>query len=90
MTKKGFIKADREAHAIIHMSDKQPYQSPDERDITKRPIKVNAASPDQKLDKMSRLNFSRVHTVNHYVKAMNVGMVHRDSMPYLVGYFRNS
>jgi hypothetical protein len=72
------------------MSDQQPYQSPDEHDIIKRPIKVVAASPEQKLDRMSRLNFSRVHTVHHFVKAMNVGMVHQDSMPYLTGYFQNS
>jgi hypothetical protein len=90
VTKRGFIKSDREAHAVIHMSDAQPYQSPDERDIIKKAIKVVAASPEQKLDPMSRLNFSRVHTVNHFVKAMNVGMVHKDSIPFLMGYFQNS
>jgi hypothetical protein len=89
VTKKGFLKPDREAHAIIYMSDTEPYQSPDEEDIVKRPIKVDPASPDQKLDQMSRLNFSRVHTVNHYVKAMNIGMVHKDSMPHLTVYFQN-
>jgi hypothetical protein len=90
VTKKGFVKPDREAHAIIYMSGTEPYQSPEEHDIIKRPIKVKPASPDQKLDRMSRLNFSRVHTVNHYVKAMNVGMVHEDSMPYLTFYFQNA
>jgi hypothetical protein len=69
------------------MSDTEPYQSPHEDDIIKKPIKVVAASPDQKLDRMSRLNFSRVHIANHYVKAMNIGMVHEDSLPNLTGYY---
>ncbi len=69
------------------MSDTLPRRLEDERDLIKQPIMVVAASPDRKLDPVSRLNFSRVHTVNHYVKAMNIGVVHKDSIPYLINYF---
>jgi hypothetical protein len=60
-----------------------------ENDMNKKPIAVDKASPDQKLDKMSRINFARVHTVNWNVKVMNVGKVTRESMPALISYWRD-
>jgi hypothetical protein len=56
--------------------------------MNKRPIAVDKASPDQKLDAMSRINFARVHTVNWNVKVMNVGRVTRESMPALISYWK--
>jgi hypothetical protein len=56
--------------------------------MNKKPIAVDKASADQKLDAMSRINFARVHTVNWNVKVMNVGMVTRESMPSLVSYWK--
>jgi hypothetical protein len=65
------------------MIDTQPYLSPpEERQVNKRPIGVDKASPDQKLDKMSRLNFGRPLSVEHNVKVMNVGTVARS--PWLI------
>jgi hypothetical protein len=90
VTKTGFNQVDREAHAIIHMSDTEPYQSPEETDINKRPIAVEKATLEQKLDRMSRINFSRVNTVNHDAKAMHVGMVVKASLPYLITYFNQN
>jgi hypothetical protein len=56
--------------------------------MNKKPIAVDKASPDQKLDERSRINFSRVHTVMWNVKVMNVGMVTRESMPSLLSYWK--
>ena len=70
------------------MSDVNLPEQRDERFITKKRISVDKAGNDQKLDPMSRLNFSRVYTVEHNVKVMNVGKVSKDSLPVLLGYWR--
>lgn len=88
--KPGLTKEAAEAHAIIYMSTEQPARLQLEDRMIKRPIAVNASNPRQRLDRMSRVNFLKVYTVEHYVKVMDVGVVARDSMPYLVGYWRNS
>jgi hypothetical protein len=72
------------------MSDTKPFKLPEETDMNKKPIAVDKSSSDQKLDEMSRLNFSRVHTVIWNVKVMNVGRVSRESMPSLVSYWRQT
>lgn len=87
VAKKGFTKADRAAHAIIYMDDESSYQAADETDITKRAIMVIPADDDQKLDPMSRLNFGKVHTVEHNVRVMHVGRVDPKSLPYFEGYW---
>jgi hypothetical protein len=72
------------------MSDTNPKRLAEEKDINKRAIAVDKSTADQKLDPMSRLNFSRVHTVVWNVKVMDVGKVSRDSMPWLVAYWQQS
>jgi hypothetical protein len=72
------------------MSDTRPQRLPEETDMNKKPIAVTKSSADQKLDEMSRINFSRVHTVNWNVKVMNVGKVTRESMPSLVAYWKQT
>ena len=72
------------------MSDTKPRRLPEEIDMNKRPIAVDKSSPDQKLDEMSRLNFSRVHTVIWNVKVMDVGKVARESIPTLVAYWKQT
>lgn len=72
------------------MSDTKPRRLPEEIDMNKRPIAVDKSSPDQKLDDMSRLNFSRVHTVIWNVKVMDVGKVARESIPTLVAYWKQT
>jgi hypothetical protein len=72
------------------MSDTEPRKLPGETDMNKKPIAVDKASPDQKLDAMSRINFSTVHTVMWNVKVMNVGRVTQESMPRLVAYWRQA
>lgn len=90
VVKKGFNASDRAAHAIIYMKDQSPYLNDDEHDISKRPIMVIPAADDQKLDPMSRLNFGKVHTVEHNLKVMDVGRVDARSRPYFQSYWEAS
>jgi hypothetical protein len=90
VSKPGFTKADQEAHSIIYISDTKPTKLEEEVDLNKRPIAVDKASPNQKLHPMSRINFSKVHIVIWNVKVMNVGRVARESLPTLVGYWRQT
>ncbi|KIW30754.1 hypothetical protein, variant 1 [Cladophialophora immunda] len=79
---------DVEAHTIIHMDDTNPQSQPGEPRSSKRPIAVKKASPDQRLNPWSRLCFSQPHTVQHTVKALDVGWVTKESLPYLLSYFQ--
>jgi mRNA-degrading endonuclease toxin of MazEF toxin-antitoxin module len=72
------------------MSGTRPSRLATETDMNKKPIAVDKASSDQKLDAMSRINFARVHTVNWNVKVMNVGRVTRESMPSLITYWKKA
>lgn len=58
--------------------------------MTKEPLAVTPASSDQKLDPMSRLNFGKIHTVEHNVKVKPVGKVTEESMLSLLAYARSS
>ena len=87
VAKKGFNDSDRSAHSIIYMKGELPFQADDETGITKRSIMVNPHAPDQKLDPMSRLNFGKVHTVEHNVRVMPVGRIDTKSLPYFEAYW---
>jgi hypothetical protein len=86
--KPGLSTNDRKAHTVIHMTGAQPTGLQDGHLMNKEPIAVEPASPDQKLNKWSRLDFRRVHTVEHNVKVKNIGRVAKKSMPYLESYFK--
>ena len=53
--------------------------------MLKKPIAVTAASSEQKLHYMSRINFGKPYTVEWNVKVMNVGKVHENSMVLSLG-----
>lgn len=87
--KRGFTKADCLAHSIIYSSNTHPFCRPEERDLmNKKSIAVNMASPEQKLDEMSRIHFGKVHTVEWNVKVMNVGKVSPASHATFMGYYK--
>jgi hypothetical protein len=91
VTKHGLSDEDKQAHSIVYMTDTQPSCLPEEKKhLTKKLIAVEKASGDQKLDIMSRLNFKKIYTIEHNVKVMSVGKVTRDSLPVLLGYWRQS
>jgi hypothetical protein len=73
------------------MTDKRPScLSEEEKYLIKEPIAVEKASSEQKLDPMSRINYHKVYTIEYNVKVMNVGLVTRDSLVALLGYWRRS
>jgi hypothetical protein len=90
LLKPGFHQEDWDSHAIIYMDNTHPWASAEEANLmTKKPIAVRAASSDQKLNKMSRLNFGRPYSVQWNVKVMNVGKITKDFMPRFESYWRN-
>jgi hypothetical protein len=90
VAKKGLSTQDRIAHCVIYMDDTEPMIDPEEQGLmVKKSIAVTAANPEQKLDRMSRLNFGKVYSVEWNVKVMNVGIVNADSMAAFTGYWRN-
>ena len=73
------------------MTGTKPWCSPDEEQyLNKKAIAVKRASQDQKLDPRSRLNYSKIYTVEHNLKVMAVGRVTAASLPVLLGYWRNT
>ena len=79
-------------HTVIYMegqADASPEPRRDECGITKEPIAVKPSRRDSQLDPMSRLNFGKVYTVEHNIRAMDIGMVTKESEHRLVGYFNN-
>lgn len=86
--KRGFTKADRHAHAIVYSSDTNPACKAAEKGLmNKKPIEVNMASAEQKLDSMSRIHFGKPYTIEWNVKVMNVGKVSHESMATFIGYY---
>jgi hypothetical protein len=87
--KRGLDLKERQAHSIIHASDTNPAAQKEERAVlVKKPIAVTMANKEQKLDKSSRINFAKPHTVEWNVKVMNVGRVTPESLPAFKSYFR--
>jgi hypothetical protein len=48
--------------------------------IIKEPLEVTPDSSREKLHPLSRLNFSKVYTVEHNVKVKSIGRISRKSM----------
>jgi hypothetical protein len=58
--------------------------------IIKNPIAVVPAGPDQKLHPKSRINFDKVHSIEHNVKVMHVGRVSPESLHNLSICYHNT
>ncbi|KAJ9605763.1 hypothetical protein H2200_009612 [Cladophialophora chaetospira] len=77
-----------EAHAIVHMADTKARWLDQEPQSGKKAIAVIKAGPDQTLSKASRLDYGRVHTVEHNIQSMNIGRVTDKCLAYLEHDFR--
>jgi hypothetical protein len=77
---------DRSKHAAIYMSSFQPTMEKTEPKMANNPVEVEPARPCQKLDPTSQLNFGRVDTVEHNVKALPVGRITDGSMARFNAY----
>jgi hypothetical protein len=75
-------------HAIAHTTSSPPDPHPDEipgaDDYLLQPIRVVPISQGHTLDRMSRINFGKIYTVESNVKVFNFGKVHEDSLHDLV------
>jgi hypothetical protein len=80
---------DRINHSIIYTDDRKPAIAPAEEGMMlKKPIAVTAASSEQKLHYMSRIDFGNAYSVTWNVKVMNVGKVHENSMAAFTAYWQ--
>ena len=86
-------------HAIIHTSRNAPaqkwYYANDgvevvRENLTKDPIRVEGEQrdPEGDLGDASRIDYSKIYTVEHCVRVLNIGMVLRDSMGSLIANSR--
>jgi hypothetical protein len=65
-------------HAVIYSSDTPP-ETPDEK-LNNPPIRVKLTSKAEKLDRMARINYAKVYTVEHNVKVLFIGNIHNKSL----------
>ncbi|KAH8805551.1 hypothetical protein F5884DRAFT_799785 [Xylogone sp. PMI_703] len=77
-----------ECHSIIYASDKRPHYMKDEdRAALKTPIMVKMDSTRHKLDSASRVNYSKLYTIEHNVKVAFIGRVDKDYMHKFVANY---
>lgn len=86
VAKRGFNQTDIQGHAILYMTGTEPTLGADEPEMSKIPIQVDPAQ-DQELHHMSRINFIKVHTVEHEVKVLNIGIVSKKSIDDFLRYW---
>ena len=60
-----------------------------ERGMRPDPIRVNPDNPADKLDDNSRIDYGKVHTIQHNIKVQSFGQVHPKSLNALLHQFRN-
>jgi hypothetical protein len=85
-------------HAIIYTEKKAPQEmitsdangNEISENLTIDPIRVIREQKDKEgdLGDYSRVNFSKIYTVENFVRVLNIGMVHPNSMDSLVRYAR--
>lgn len=73
-------------YAAVYDSRQEPFMDMKET-LSKTPFPIHIEDQKEKIDRMTRLNFGRVYTVEHRVKALKVGMIPREYHPLLRKYF---
>lgn len=85
--KQGTLKngVNAEHHTIVYTSIKPEYLNGEwDKGMTKQAIRIDPATPRDKLEPQSRLNYARVYTVEYNVKVCFIGKVHVDSRSQVV------
>ncbi len=85
---------DPQQHAIIYTSSRPPhelcindeYGGTVQEELSKDPIRVirELNDVDGDLGELSRINYAKIYTVEKYVRVLNIGRVHQDSMESLL------
>ncbi|KAI1620406.1 hypothetical protein EDD37DRAFT_179438 [Exophiala viscosa] len=91
LTRPSFKNKEEEirAHAIIHIEGTGAEMLEGEPKMIKRPIVVENAGEDKRLDRASRIRFDKVFTIEHNVRVKNVGKITQGSMPYFRRYWQD-
>lgn len=91
VAKEGVKKSD---HSIVYSGRSVPPLGPGEAPSTASeapmkpyPVQVDTDQGD-KLDPLSRIDYARPQTIQHYVKVKSVGKVNKNSMSRLIGQYR--
>jgi hypothetical protein len=66
-------------HAIIYSSKDLPKELEGEGKLSKAPIRVKIDNLYDKLDPESRVNYSKLYTVEHNIKVQFIGEVYENS-----------
>jgi len=89
LTKPGLNSEEKARHAVIFDATCHPFHLASEADVTdKKPIAVNMADSEQKLDPMSRINFGKPYSIEWNVKVMNVGRIAEKSRAAFESYWQ--
>lgn len=82
-------------HAIIYTGNSPPDPLPAELPLRgetgMRPVPIRVTTDDrgERLERMSRVNFGKVTTVQHDIEVRSIGSVNRDSISALASQFSN-
>lgn len=87
-TAKNGVKPDD--HAIIYTSGQPPDLLPNEPALHKNPIRVVPESRRVKLAPESRVNYSKLYTVEHNVKVCFIGKIALDSEGHFFADFNRT
>ncbi|OJJ01723.1 hypothetical protein ASPVEDRAFT_130660 [Aspergillus versicolor CBS 583.65] len=80
---------DPYTHAIVYPRGTPPIQAANEPRMVKEPLEVALELLDETLNPMSRLDFGKVHTVEHNVKVLPIGRITSRSMTRFIQYTRD-
>lgn len=73
-------------HAVLYNEKDEPSMRPDEPDLDRQCLAVKLRRPQDKLDPMSRINFGKIHTIEHNIPVKPIGMIAESSMAYFNEY----
>lgn len=76
-------------HAMAYDVRKNPILLPGEKKLRKLPIAIKIENTD-KFEPTTRINFARIYTIEHNVKALKVGRVIEKHIPLLKKYYKES
>lgn len=76
-TNKPGVKAEH--HTIIYTGETPPNPLPGEIGPYKRPVRMNPLTSRDELFPESRLNYSKLYTVEHNIRVCFIGSIHKDS-----------
>jgi hypothetical protein len=76
-------------HAPLVLAGQTVKWHANEGRLSKKPIHFKLEDTDVDINPMSRIDFSRIYTLEYTVKVRSVGRVVPEDLPYLEAYFRD-